>query len=60
MKVAVHLPRSLHKKAALAAARDGVTLEDFILSVIAEQAGQRAAAGITIEMTVSVARLPTE
>jgi predicted RNase H-like HicB family nuclease len=41
-KLVVRLPKSLHKKAAHAAARDGVSLNQFIVSSISEQVGMRA------------------
>jgi antitoxin HicB len=47
-KLVVRLPKSLHKKAAHTAAREGVSLNQFIVSSIAEQVGShsmRAAAG---------------
>ena len=42
-KLVVRLPKSLHKKAAYQAARDGVSLNQFIVASIAEQIGARAA-----------------
>src|SRR5262245_31038918 len=41
-KLVVRLPKSLHKKAAYAAAREGVSLNQFIVSCIAEQIGARS------------------
>lgn len=38
-KLVVRLPRSLHRRAAFAATRDGVSLNQFIVSSIAEQVG---------------------
>jgi hypothetical protein len=38
----VRLPKTLHKKAAHAAARDGVSLNQFIVSCVAEQVGSRS------------------
>jgi antitoxin HicB len=38
-KLVVRLPKSLHKKAAYAAERDGVSLNHFIVSSIAQQVG---------------------
>jgi predicted RNase H-like HicB family nuclease len=38
-KLVVRLPRSLHRKAAQTAEREGVSLNQFILSSIAEQVG---------------------
>jgi len=38
-KLVVRLPKSLHKKAAHAASRDGVSLNQFIVSCISEQVG---------------------
>lgn len=38
-KFVVRLPRSLHRRAAFAANRDGVSLNQFIVSSIAEQVG---------------------
>jgi predicted RNase H-like HicB family nuclease len=42
-KLVVRLPRSLHRKAAQMAERDGVSLNQFIVSSIAEQVGQSRA-----------------
>lgn len=41
-KLVLRLPKSLHRKAANAAARDGVSLNQFIVSSVAEQVGTRA------------------
>jgi predicted RNase H-like HicB family nuclease len=41
-KLVVRLPKTLHKKAAHAAAREGVSLNQFIVSCIAEQIGARS------------------
>jgi hypothetical protein len=38
-KLVVRLPKSLHRQAALAANREGVSLNQFIVSSIAEQIG---------------------
>lgn len=43
-KLVVRLPKSLHKKAAHMAAKDGVSLNQFILSSVAEQIGGKAVA----------------
>ena len=43
-KLVVRLPKTLHKKAAHAAARDGVSLNQFIVSCVAEQVGAHSAA----------------
>ena len=43
-KLVLRLPKTLHKKAAHAAARDGVSLNQFIVSCIAEQVGTRSGA----------------
>jgi predicted RNase H-like HicB family nuclease len=43
-KLVVRLPKSLHKKAAYVASREGVSLNQFIVSCIAEQVGARSAA----------------
>lgn len=55
-KLVVRLPKSLHRKAAYAAERDGVSLNQFIVSSIAQQVGAvtQAASGITnlfVQMT---------
>src|SRR5262245_53548151 len=42
-KLVVRLPNSLHKKAAFQAARDGVSLNQFIVASITEQVGTKAA-----------------
>ena len=44
-KLVLRLPRSLHKKAVYAAARERVSLNQFIVSSIAEQVGMRSSAG---------------
>lgn len=41
-RLVARLPKSLHKKAAIAAERDGVSLNTFIVNSIAEQVGSRA------------------
>jgi predicted RNase H-like HicB family nuclease len=41
-KLVVRLPKSLHKKAAHAASREGVSLNQFIVSCVSEQVGARA------------------
>jgi antitoxin HicB len=41
-KLVLRLPKSLHKKAALAAERDGVSLNQFIMNSVAEHVGMRA------------------
>jgi predicted RNase H-like HicB family nuclease len=41
-KLVLRLPKSLHKKAAHMAARDGVSLNQFIVSSLAEQTGTQA------------------
>ncbi len=43
-KLVLRLPKSLHKKAAHMAARDGVSLNQFIVSSLAEQVGVRSSA----------------
>lgn len=53
-KLVVRLPKSLHKKAAYQAARDGVSLNQFIVTSIAEQVGAKAAtynAGLIVYAT---------
>jgi predicted HicB family RNase H-like nuclease len=42
-KLVVRLPKSLHRKAARAARRDGASLNQFIVSCISEQVGIRSA-----------------
>jgi antitoxin HicB len=42
-KLVVRMPKSLHKKAAHLAARDGVSLNQFILASLAENVGERSA-----------------
>jgi len=39
-KLVLRLPRALHRKAAIAAARNGVSLNQFIVSSVAEQVGE--------------------
>jgi predicted RNase H-like HicB family nuclease len=41
-KLVVRMPKGLHKRAARAAVRDGVSLNQFIVTCIAEQVGERA------------------
>lgn len=41
-KLVVRLPKTLHKKAAHMAARDGISLNQFIVSSVAEQIGARS------------------
>ena len=41
-KLVVRMPKGLHKRAALAAEREGVSLNQFIVTCIAEQIGTRA------------------
>ena len=43
-KLVLRLPRTLHQKAAIAAERDGTSLNQFISSAVAEQVGARRAA----------------
>src|SRR5262249_45755652 len=45
-KLVVRLPRSLHKKAAYQAERDGVSLNNFIVSSIAQQVGDRSSTSL--------------
>jgi len=45
-KLVVRLPKSLHKKAAHVAARDGVSLNQFIVSSIAEQVGAKSVGAV--------------
>lgn len=41
-KLVLRLPKSLHKKTARLASRDGVSLNQFIVTALAEYAGERA------------------
>lgn len=41
-KLLVRMPRSLHRKLATAAVRDGVSLNQYIVSAVAESFGQRS------------------
>ena len=41
-KLVVRMPKGLHKRAALYAERDGSSLNQFIITCIAEQVGERA------------------
>lgn len=47
-KLVLRLPRSLHKKAARAAQRDGVSLNQFMVSSLAEQIGERSVTARTV------------
>jgi len=51
-KLVVRLPKSLHRKAAYQAARDGGSLNQFIVTSIAEQVGAKAATYSTHAMAV--------
>ena len=42
-KLVLRLPKSLHRRAAFAAQRDGVSLNQFIVNSVSEQVGIRAA-----------------
>ncbi len=53
-KVALRLPRSLHGKAAQAAKRDGVSLNQFIVTAIAESTGESRARTEAIRSIYSV------
>lgn len=43
-KLVLRLPKSLHKKASRAAERDGISLNQFIVSSLAQQVGSRSVA----------------
>jgi predicted RNase H-like HicB family nuclease len=43
-RLGLRLPKSLHRKAALAAERDGVSLNQFIVTCIAESVGEKSRA----------------
>ena len=43
-KLVLRLPKSLHKKASRAAERDGISLNQFIVSSLAQQVGARSVA----------------
>lgn len=45
-KLVLRLPKSLHKKAAHLAARDGVSLNQFIVSCLAQQVGSKSTADV--------------
>jgi antitoxin HicB len=49
-KLVLRLPKSLHRKAAFAAHRDGVSLNQFIVSCVAEQVGSRTTEGRVIQL----------
>lgn len=44
-RVALRLPKSLHRQAALAAIRDGVSLNQFLVSAVAEKTGSTPCKG---------------
>ncbi|MCX6000409.1 MAG: type II toxin-antitoxin system HicB family antitoxin [Chloroflexi bacterium] len=48
-KVALRLPKSLHRQAALAAERDGTSLNQFIVIAVAEKVGAARLCGNLIE-----------
>jgi hypothetical protein len=50
-KLVVRLPKTLHKKAAHVAAREGVSLNSFIVSSLAEQVGTRSGSALRIATT---------
>jgi len=43
-KVALRLPKSLHRRAVLYAAREGVSLNQFLMTLVAEHVGRAIAA----------------
>ena len=45
-RLVLRLPKSMHKKAARAAERDGVSLNQFIVAALSEQVGERVDLGI--------------
>ena len=55
-KLVVRLPKSLHKKAAYAAAREGVSLNQFIVSCIAEQVGAGSTAASALRQLTQAAQ----
>jgi predicted RNase H-like HicB family nuclease len=54
-RLALRLPKSLHKKASFLAERDGVSLNQFIVICIAECAGERARRVSPVSVTISTA-----
>lgn len=57
-RTVVTVSKSLHKKAAMYAARNGVSLEDFTLEVIAERVGRDMRRPAQL-VSVSTAGAPT-
>lgn len=53
-KLVLRLPRSLHRKAARYAERDGVSLNQFIVVGLAERLGERAVARAMVPLTVNL------
>src|SRR5262245_14319931 len=55
-KLVVRLPKTLHKKAAYAAAREGVSLNQFIVTCIAEQVGAGSTAVSALRQLMQTAQ----
>ncbi len=57
-KLVLRMPKSLHKKAARAADRDGVSLNQFIVSSVAEQIGIRSGSNARRQPTGQIILMP--
>lgn len=57
-KLVLRMPKNLHKKAARAAERDGVSLNQFIVSSVAEQIGMQSAGNAHQQTFARVALMP--
>lgn len=57
-KLVLRMPRNIHKKAAFAAERDGISLNQFIVSSVAEQIGMRSAESSQNQHLAQVVLMP--
>ena len=57
-KLVLRMPKNLHKKAARAAERDGVSLNQFIVSSVAEQIGMKSAGSTHKQSFAHVVLMP--
>jgi antitoxin HicB len=55
-KLVLRIPRALHRKAAWAAERDGVSLNQFIATALAENVGERRATPNTTVSLITIAQ----
>lgn len=57
-KLVLRMPKNLHKKAARTAERDGVSLNQFIVSSVAEQIGMRSGSNAQRQLSGHVVLMP--